>query len=298
MVLELFLSMLATAHLLAAGLASVGPLSIALVRLAPHAQNNRVDRILRSMAWLSLVALVAAAALGLAAGYFRYALGDGAYGDMLQRFPSRFYYFTAIEWLFSLVCYGAWYKTWNWGRRHPRWQLLVVFIGATNLLYHFPPLMVLQRILVERPDIIASDAISRWQALEVIASGEILTQTFHFYALGIGFTSAVALWLSGDAPDGLIRRVAGWAGLAATFAQMITGVALVVLIPGSRAIGLLGGDLAPTLCLLGTIGFALGLVVTYAHAALRTYAIVPWRRPLYWTLSATFLMAMAARVSN
>jgi hypothetical protein len=297
MLLELLLSMLATAHMLAGGLAAVAPLGVAAGRVLRHDDGGQVEGALRQVAWLSIVALVVAAVLGLAAGYFRYTLGGSDYGQMLERFPMRFYVITLLEWLFALLCYTAWYGSWSWGGRHPWWHLLLATVGATNLLYHFPPLMVLQRILTERPDTITADIVTRGHTLGVILSGEVVAHTLHFYALAAGFSCATTLWLTTrDGALSTLRRMAGWGGLGATVAQILTGVALVVLIPGDDASHVTGRNVFGTLCLVGTIGVAIALVVSYARIALQPDDATRWRRPAYLTVVGSLLMSMAVRV--
>ena len=298
MVLDIVLSVLAALHMLAAGLASMTPLWVAGVRCTPR--GRELDSVpLKHLAWLSVVLLVVTAVVGLAAGYLRSTLGGDAYGEMLERFSPRFYLLTAIEWSFTLLCYLGWYLSWKWGTRHPWWHLLIATAGATNLLYHFPPLMILQGLLVERPEVISAQTVTRSLSLQVIASGEVVVRTLHFYALAAGVTSALLLSLARsplkEAEDRM-RHAAAWGGLAATIGQIVTGIALVGLLPGSEALRLVGGATLPTLCLMGAIILSLALLLAYAHAALGPPDAVRWRRPLWLTLWATLLMTMADRI--
>lgn len=300
MALEIVLSVLATFHMLVAGVASAAPLVVSGLRCSSGIRQADPAP-LRDLAWLSLVSLVVAAVVGLAAGYLRYTLGEQTYGEMLERFPARFYLTTTIEWFFALLCYGGWYAAWKWGTRHPWWHLLIAVVGATNLLYHFPPLMTLQRILAERPETIAEAMVTRSLSLQVLSSGEVIAHTLHFYALAAAVSFAMLLFLSAKsagANSSRLRRVAGWGGLGATAAQMLTGVALVALLPGSKAEELSGGAALPTLGFAGGVVLSLALVAVYARVAFGLSNTRGWRQPIYLTFGATLLMAIATRVGS
>src|SRR5690606_37865294 len=111
---------------------------------------------------------VAAGVIGFMAGYLRYVGGDSSYTTMLARFPTRVYLDTGIQWGFSFLCLLGWVASWNWGRGHPHAHGLLVLVAATNLLYHFPPLMILQRMLADRPELISEPIVTRELALDLI----------------------------------------------------------------------------------------------------------------------------------
>ncbi len=301
MVLGLLIFLLAALHLLTVAVASALPLAIAGYRCFAFARDGEIDRTLHQLAKFATGALVVAALLGFMAGYLRYVGEDSSYISMLARFPARSYVHTAIEWLFSLLCLTGWCATWKWGTRHPRWHGLLVLVAATNLLYHFPPFMFLQRMLADRPDLITEPIVTRSLARGVIFQGEVISRSLHFLAVACAVSAATLMFRTPREPGlaaATYRQFTAWTGVATSIAIIVSGVAVVLFIPGDEAAWLTGRSLLATVAMLATIAIALALLACFAHLAWRQATPGLQTTPLLLTILATLLMTFADRAVN
>lgn len=246
-------SVLAASHLAAAGLAAVAPLLVASLRLVRGVRGNRpLDEELRQVALWLCWAMVAVAVIGLAAGFVRWG-SDSGYRDMLGRFPPHAYYMVAGEWVFSLLVYGGWLALWRRWRKKPWLHAGLALLGATNLLYHFPPLMIGQNLLAAAPALVASTSIERPAMLEVMSQPVVLAKTLHVVGMG-AVVAAVAVLVAvrpaGGSAWTLVVRCAAGTALVALVAQWITGVAMLALLPASASRPMTGSSPAATMALV------------------------------------------------
>lgn len=286
--------------MLAAAVASVLPLAIAGARHLTRPCNDALDQRFRLLAQFALGSLVATAVVGFMAGYLRYVSGDTHYLAMLSRFPSRFYLFASIEWGVSLLCLGLWVASWEWGRSHWRVHGLLVLVAATNLIYHFPPLMILQQMLADRPELIAEEIVTRRLALGLFLQGEVISRSLHFLAVACLLSCAILL---PTLPHNLaplaarIRAAAAWGGMLSTMGVILSGIAVLIFIPGTEAAWLTGQNNPATLAMLMTVGLSLAILACFAQLATHEPTPRLERRPLQLTILATFLMTLADRLA-
>lgn len=250
-------ALVASLHLVAAGLASIGPLLAAGALIGRRKSSKDLSPAWKQLAWYSVIALVLTAAIGFMSGALLYLSEPDGYGRVLSRFPHKLYVYTALEWLFSLVCYGVWYWLWNWGTRRPWLHSLLPLAGATNLLYHFPPLMTVQKLLIARPELIEPLRIERGDYLAAAFSPEVLARSLHFWGMALVVSAAVALLLLRWYPTGQTSKAVATVGLVGTLSQLVTGFAVLMFAPVGETTRMTGGILAET-ALLGV-----GIVVSF-----------------------------------
>lgn len=180
---------------------------------------------------------------------------------------------TAIEWVFSLGCYGlAWWKWHSWRRRWALW--LVVLLGATNLLYHFPTLFVVIGQLGMDPRLVDEP----YHHLRLLAQPAIASLVVHHLLAAVALAGLSLMMASlrvagrispddhGDAPpneaDGLPRELVWGARLALvpTLVQVPVGVWVLAAAPPLAREAILGADQG------ATAAFALGVLASLALA--------------------------------
>lgn len=294
-------AILAAGHLAAAGLAAVGPLLVAGQRAMPRTRgDDTLDERLRAVAVGCCWAVVAAAATGLAAGAVRWG-SDTAYEQMLGRFPAHAYAMVAGEWLFTLACYFAWVGLWRrW--RHRIWLPAgLVLVGATNLLYHFPPLMIGQNLLAENPSLVATTVVERSAMVGVMQQPVVVAKTLHIAGMGL-VVSAVAVLMavagSGSQAGLLATRWSASAALLAFAWQWISGVAIIALLPTAAGAPMIGGSVAAAGAMV------LGLLLTvHLMFVLAQLALAPGTayRPVGLGImlgGVLLLMSLAARLGG
>lgn len=283
-------------HLVAAGLAAVGPLLAAGLRLALPAGASRADESLKRLVWWSAGGLLATALLGLVIGLAQYRAGE-AYRSMLTRFPGELYLFTALEWGFSLVCTGVLLALWRRWRQRRWWLVLIALVSTTNLLYHLPPLMIIQSMLVERPWMAPESVIHRQLYLDLMYLPEVLVGSLHFVgaATVLAASVAVRLLVSGprDATD-LVRWSAA-VGLVATLVQLFSGLGYLLLLPPAESGRLLGDSLLATSALAVSSALALVLVERWTALLIDPARSEIARRPVAIVLTIFFVMSLAAK---
>ncbi len=301
MLLTSLYALFAAMHLWAAGVASVGPLLAAGLRWLGR---DEIDSALKRLGWWSIGTLVATALLGLAMGVGLWSAPGGEYAAMLGRFPRQLYLYTAIEGAFTLVCYGVWLATWDRWRKRPGLHAVLPIVGATNLLYHVPPLMFVQRMLVEEPRLVAEEVVTRALFLPLMFSHEVMAKTLHFWGAAGVATAALGLGLlvskesndtkSNDTKPSAVRRVA-LLGLVAVLWQLVTGMAVLLAAP-DLAQTMLGRSPLATAALMIAVVVAIGLLGGWLALVLTPSE----RRPVRWIFAGVatlfFAMSLAVRV--
>ncbi len=267
------LALLAALHLAFVGLGGVGPLVIAGLRLVGGFQaDDDVDRWLYRVGKWSTAAVAAGAGMGLAAGVIRAGVSE-SYVDMLQRFGARAYSMLVVEWVFTIVCYGAWLWLWSRCRQAPWRHALLALVGASNLLYHFPPMMVAQNLLTSQPELIAESQIARSVLLPLLWTPYVIAKTLHVWGAGAVVASVCLLFVVGssiksEVAQSYVRWVAT-IGLAGTSAQLLTGIAVLLLLTGDQAQQLTGVSMAATTTFLLGVILTIHLMLHLARLAIR-----------------------------
>ena len=181
--LELIVTLLLAFHLLAMNLASAGPLALFWIPApagplaAPESPAQAAQR--RMLRW-SLGAFV----LGMVSGVLQWQLfpGEGL-TEALRRFPLRALSFAGIELLFSLVCLLTLARDGPILRARPGLKKLLAVFAATNLLYHFPPLMAIIGQLAANPHWTAEPVLDRSAVLGLMTRGHVLAAVVPFRAV-------------------------------------------------------------------------------------------------------------------
>lgn len=298
-------SLLAAVHLTIVGLAAVGPLLVAVLRLSGRgrqdvADASALDSVLRRVARWSTASVVAGALVGIVAGTWRVWADDGEYYAMLARFPKHAYGMLAVEWLFTLACYGAWLALWKRWQEKPWWHAVLAVVGATNLLYHFPPLMVAHNLIAEQPELVSPPVITRKLALEVMLLPQVAAKTTHFWGASVVVTAtalAVASRrLKADRPREVLVRWSAVVGFCGTTAQFLSGLATLLLIDGAETRNLTGGSPGATgLLVLGVI-LSILLLLLWARIALRPTTQLPITGLAATVAGIMLSMSLAARL--
>jgi len=276
------LSILTTAllamHLLAMHLASAGPLLCLGLCRGRREPESLAQRLGARLAWLSMLALLFGSGVGLVM------LFAGPSAGMLQaidRFPVRATWYAGAELLFSLVCLwiywlgcraNGWCKTalgrWTNGG--------IAMLSITNLLYHFPPLMVVLAKLSSAPSWVEAEIIDRPLFLQLMFQGEVLSHSLHFCLAALAVAALAVLWLLSkqeqvgeDDPQWkhIARRAAG-VGLVASLLQIPVGVWVLMTLPSRTLQPLLGGSSLGSMLLLVGILSAMLLIQRLAVIAM------------------------------
>ena len=269
----LLLALLATLHLALVGLGAVGPLVIAGFRLVGQFRaNDDVDAWLYRVGKWSTAAVVLGAGIGLAAGAIRAGVSD-TYVDMLQRFGARAYSMLVAEWVFTMVCYCAWLWLWDRCRQTPWRHALLALVGATNLLYHFPPMMIAQNMLTSHPELIAESQITRSALLPLLWTPYVVAKTLHVWGAGTIVASVCLLFvISNSIKREVEQSYVRWSasvGLAGTGAQLLTGIAVLLLLTGDQAQQLTGASIVATAIFLIGVLLTFHVMLHMARLAIR-----------------------------
>jgi len=261
--LELLIVVGMTVHLLAVNLACAGP----LVCIGLHRRGgcgNFRDRLGKTLAWLSLAAL----GLGLLTGGALVLVAPTAgLHEAIGRFPARAYWMAGIELAFSFICFLIYAICWKpLGRGGLRWlHALISLLGTSNLLYHFPPLMVVLGKLAADPTWTKTAIIDRPVFLECMFRGDVLSLISHFGLASLTVAAvAVLMLLSRWTTDALeqpsakqIARGAAMIALLSSVLQIPVGIWVLATATGSEQNALMGGD--P----LSSLLFAGGMLLTF-----------------------------------
>lgn len=299
MLLNLVLAILAGLHQALAGFSSTAPVVLAGLRFCRPTPNDPTETSLWAAAKAAVGALILVPVVGLAAGLVLFG-GDEAYPEMLRRFPQRAYWMAGGELLFTLAVYGIWLAMWRRWREKPARHALLAAVGATNLLYHFPPLMIVQKMLVNRPALSPLATIDRQDFLTLMRTPEVLSRTVHFAGQGTLVSCAVLLALlpvvERSKQSCRLRRVIALFALVALASQVFTGMATLLLMPGGDSALLIGTHWPATLLLAVTLVITLLLLRRWCGVALYPHQDDREGTLVELTLAAVLAMSLASRV--
>jgi len=253
-----------TVHLLAVNLACAGPLVCIWLHFFSTDGDLR-DRLGKSLAWISLAALM----LGMLTGGVLILIAPtSGLHEAIGRFPARAYWMAGIELIFSLACLLIYAVFWKPLRRK-RWQrwlhALISLLGTSNLLYHFPPLMVVLGKLAADPAWTKTPIIHRPAFLELMFRGDVFSLTNHFGLASFAVAAVAVLMLlsrlPGDdheqQPAKQIARKAAALALLVSALQIPVGIWVLATVSGAERNALTGGD--P----LSSLLFVAGMLLTF-----------------------------------
>jgi hypothetical protein len=290
-------------HLLAANVAAAGPL-IAAWMAGRGPEGVVASR--RLVAW-ALAALVVSGILG--AGMLLAPSDDLRMA--VARFPASAWWYAGGELVFSSLCLAGLWLVLRSERRRPLLTWMLAIVSASNLLYHFPPLMaVIGRVATDAAW--ADEPImTRRILVRLSLRPEIMSLWIHFVvaSLAVAAVAAIALvrWpRSGAVSDEaladvecarLTRRLAGIA-LAASAVQLPVGGWLLAASDTRMRDALVGGDLTATGCFVAGVLATISLLQSLAALAMGDTTSSMRRRTLWLTLAVVVLMAATLSVGR
>lgn len=290
--LELLSIPLLAIHLLAMNLASAGPLISGWLRWRGDEFSTASGR--RFIGW-SIYAFL----LGiLTGGLLIITIPGNSLWAALGRFPANAYWFAGAELLFSFACMLL--IGWGW-RRLNKWGIAAfAFISATNLLYHFPPLMAVIGKLAANPQFSEVEVIERPALLELMGRGEVMALSFHFGFSAIAVSAIALLYLIYRGTTDAAPESRGAAGIAfvATLLQIPVGVWLLMSLPGTSRMALMGKSLLGSLTFMAAMVLSLILLQRLFAATLGDVERKNLRTIVTLTCFVVLLMTASLRLSR
>jgi hypothetical protein len=289
-------ALLLALHLLAMNFAAAGPLAAVWLKNPGRSGAAAAARVARQ----SLAALGA----GIVLGVPLLLLPNEPLRAALNRFPASTYWFAGAELAFSAICTLLLVSVLRGPRPRPVLAWLLAAASATNLLYHFPPLMAVIGKLAGDPGWAEAAVIDHRTLLTLARRPEIVAMWMHFVLASVA-VAAVAALLPGaaaggeapslDAPGPLVaeRGIRGLAGIALTASalQAPVGAWLLLAVGASTRDALLGGDLVASACFVGGVVAAIALLQALAAIALGDVTAARRRRTAWLLVAVAVLMS-------
>jgi hypothetical protein len=276
-------TVLLAAHLLAMNVAAAGPLVAILVEaFAQHSRQPAAARIGQRLTVVSLAAFFGGTILGVLNGCWLWMAGGLAYFAALGRMPSKVY-FGMWELVFYVFCMAVYIAWWRWAPPRRVWERVIhaqfALAASTNLLWHFPPLMILTNHLAQNSP--TGEVIHAAAFRELIFAPHIFSRCVHVWLASLASAGIVLAWISSGRPKAdssptpeqqqALARLAH-AGvclaLVASVLQLPVGVWVLFSSPGSEQNQLLGGNLLATGLLAVSVLISLGMMHRLANLAL------------------------------
>ncbi|MEM7315638.1 MAG: hypothetical protein AAF497_21070 [Planctomycetota bacterium] len=260
--MKLLLLVLLFGHLISMQLAGAGPLVSAWLEYRGHAKGlpTTVEEA-RRLAWHSIYGLIGGMGLGLLLVWAATQFGSRDYLPVVSKFYSRVWW-GGWELVTSLVVMLIYVLCWSklcssrGGRIFLRFLAL---FSATNLLYHFPPLMT---VMVESMESAAESGtpvdpafiveLTSSEFRQLIFRTEVFAKSLHFGLAGFAASGAYLMWsgktVGDDAGETETNarsfshavRWGSWITVVAIAIQLLVGMWLVVLSPPSIQSQLMG----------------------------------------------------------
>jgi len=218
------------------------------------------DEVGKSLAWLSVWALLVGILTGTVLLYFSPTAGLLA---AVERLPSQALWFVGAELVFSFVCMLLYARSWQspHSRRHRWWHAVwrttLALASSSNLLYHFPPLMSVLGKLAQDPTWAKPDVLDRAALLPLMVRSEVLALTTHFALASLAVAAITILWLVSktnrdDWKESALSfsRRSAWIALFVTLLQLPVGGWLLVSLPQSSRATMMGSSVIASLAFL------------------------------------------------
>lgn len=273
--------LLLAAHLMCMNVACGAP----LVSLWLEWKDRRGDAIApqaaRYLGAAAVTALVIGVVLGLLLGWLRW---TPEYAEVWRVQLASKLQMGIYELLTSgglLVVYWVW-RSWAVlpTRRGYIGRSILLLLAGSNLLYHFPPILIIAGKLADRsfaPDLAIPAGDLKGHAFRrLIAVDEIPALSVHFALASVAMAGILLLGLAlrrqkaDEDPRG-IKRIAAWgswSALLATGLQIIVGLWLLATVPPDMQAQLTFSAWLPTTCLFTSIGLAMWLLRELSNIAL------------------------------
>lgn len=254
------------AHLLAMNVAAAGPLACVWLMGLNAGHSEWARRVAR----LSIAALLVGGLLG---GLLLVSPSEGMRAA-LARFSRDTYWFAAAELVFSLGCLASLLRLTRGPRRRPVIAWLVALATATNLLYHFPPLMAAIGKLAVEPRWASEAIITHRVLLRLAARPEVLSLWLHFILASLAGAAIFAFCMAGGTrthdgshdpsqDDAAVHRL-GAAALIATLLQLPVGAWVLLASRGQAQDAVMGQNWPATSSFALGVMLAIGLTQTLA----------------------------------
>jgi hypothetical protein len=216
---------------------------------------------------------------------------------MLARFPRSAYGMVAGEGVFAVACYVVWVMLWRRLRARPVLHAIPVVLGATNLLYHFPPLMIAQNLLAANPTLIPEPTITRELLLQLMATPLVLAKSLHVWGASLVVAGVMVVLASPTAglARGVLVRGGAIAALVGLTLQPVTGVVTLAALPAGEGSRMVGSSLLATLTFSLGILVGLHLMLPLAQLAFRPLLPARWGMLAGSVVCVMLLMSLAAR---
>ncbi|MCA9247405.1 MAG: hypothetical protein KDA42_09830 [Planctomycetales bacterium] len=276
-------TLLVAAHLLSNALAGGGLL---LAALAPGDPDAR-----KQLARWSLWAIFVGLATGGLAVLVVLAGGYPGYGAAAARLPAGAYWMLAGEWLFTAVLVHVYFIGWRRLAHRRFWHGLVGVAAATNLLYHFPTMMIVLARLAHEPALSHSQTIARPEFLALLRQPFPLAKSFHFWALSLVVAGVAYLFATDRSKS---RSTGAAVALAGVMLLVLSGVGQLVAAPAGVSRELMSLSSMAGWFFLGGLLCGLGLIGDLSYTAARG---APGQRRLIVVLVLAAVLMSAATVS-
>jgi hypothetical protein len=263
-------TLLLAVHLIAMNVASTAPLAGAWLRWRRHRLGEAPGSWRERAAWAIFCWSLAGLAIGALAGGAMLVAPSSGMRAALGRFPASAYWFAGAEIVFSGLCIAGCLGL----ARRPKLTWLLAVATATNLLYHFPPLMAVLGELAADPSWAADETIDRPALRRLWQRPEVLSLWAHvaLASVAIGFAAALAACCrtanndSEGMDDRTARQLAGWA-LGATVLQIPIGLWMLLASDEAAQQSMMGANWLATIGLAGGVWVALGVMQSLAAIA-------------------------------
>lgn len=289
-------------HLLCVNVASAVPLVAVWLERRAARRDPVAELLTPPLAWHGIGALILGIGAGLAYGLL---LWNPAYREASRLLADKIY-FGVWELVFSLVLMLGHALWWNLQPRPgkiARWTRgAVALLAGTNLIYHFPVLMVVFARLATGDDS-AAVPLTPADFRAKLTDPSVLSRAIHFWLAAIATTGAWLLvlairWQSNPYREYAAGRIAVWGGriaLIPSLLQIPTGVWLLSTLSPTAQARLLGGHLPSTLVFGVSVLLAMGLMHQLAAISMGEIAKGRLLRAVSFLAIVVVLMAAVLR---
>lgn len=299
--IQLCVSLVLALHLLCVNVASAGPLVSAWLDWVARSKDDLSWRAARALSLSSLVMLLVGSGLGLAAAGL---LWSDAYHELMHAFMYKIKW-AGWELLFSVVLMIIHaFLVWRGPARGFLGRYLragIALLAATNLLYHFPSLLLVITEMnagyVDQPK-----AVDAKLFRGLMSEPSVVARSVHFVLASVAVTGIVlvmqALRLKRreeTEADG--KRLAVWGAriaLVPTVLQIVVGIWVLAVLPPSMQQRLLGGDLLAAGMLACSIMGAFYLMHQLAAVSMGDTSTLKLRLAIWLMIGVVVFMTITA----
>ena len=298
--LEALTTILLAVHLLAMNVASAGPLVCVWLGWRQQKFGELGSQLGQKLAWYCVLALI----VGMVTGaLLLLTIPGNNLWSALRRFPANAYWFAGAELVFSLVCMVSLAAAWNIVSKW--WLAVLAFASASNLLYHFPPLMAVIGQLAANSRWTAEPIIDRPTQLKLMAYDEVLALSFHFGMSSLAVAALVVLdLLSRKSVEEIshesrsIARGTSTIALSASLLQVPIGVWLLTSLPATSRTALMGHSIWTSLAFIAALVTTIKLLQLLVMVALGETDKKNLRQVVSLACAVVLLMTMSLRLSR